>query len=217
MTIKRTSWLLLKTHIDYKYRLFTSPLKFSLFFGFFLWYLWTWFLRKVYITVFLGRLPKIIPKRQQRGFSLEKVTKRLLWSLMVCSPLSSSNGWEAADHWMIPARDWAASWHPHGNPLGLRTLELLVRLIRALALHRISILQILASGTICLWNQDNPVRAQRSIVPPPGGAARTCLFVPRAERVQAGNRQQGNYERVGNLIQESLEEWVWAGLSRVAE
>ena len=156
--------------------------------------------------MFLGRLPKIIPKRQKGGLSSEKVTKRLLWSLMVCSPLSSSNGREAAGHWMIPARGWAASWHPHGNPLGRRTLELLVRLIRALALHRISSLQILASGTIWPWNQDNPVRAELSIVPPPGGAARTCLFVPRAEGIQAGNRQQGNYERAGNLIQESLEE-----------
>ena len=94
-------------------------------------------------SVLLGRLPKTIPKKQQGGLSLEKVTKRWLWSWTVCSPWSlatgylkaegmsalqgflrscSSNGQRAIGSWGIPARDWVASQHPQGNPLGLRML-----------------------------------------------------------------------------------------------
>lgn len=78
-------------HTLIKKILFPSPGMFSLFFGFFVISMNVIFEKGLWDTVFLGRLPKTIPKKQ-RGLSLEKVTKRWLQSLTVCSPWSPAKG-----------------------------------------------------------------------------------------------------------------------------
>lgn len=202
-----------------------------------LWSLWKWFLRKIYVTVFLGSWPEIIPKRQQRGLSLEKVTKRLMGSLIVCSPMLPAEGCPWGDctaalqgglvtrctsypngpacslrptGWSLPG-NCVASLHPHRSPLGLRMLRLLLSLIRALALHRISTLWVLASGPIWQGSHDN---SDQRCPATRRWRAGPCLFVPGVKSVQAGNRQEEKDKRVGNLIQEVLRRVsLWAGLS----
>ena len=142
LTIKWVRWLLLKTHIDEKI-LFPSPVTFSLFFSFFCDIYERDFWERLVRQCSFRKVAKDYPQKQQGDLSLEKVTKRWLWSWTVCSPWSlatgylkaegmsalqgflrsrSLNGQRAIGSWGIPARDWVASQHPQGNPLGLRML-----------------------------------------------------------------------------------------------
>lgn len=91
-------------------------------------------------------------------------------------------------------------------------LQSLLYLIRVLALHRISILQILASGTIRRLSRNNPVRAAAQQLShheeaPRGRLPGLCGTLPiwpwgRVSKQATGNKE--NYKRVENLIREVL-------------
>lgn len=196
-----------------------------------LWSLWKWFLRKIYVTVFLGSWPEIIPKRQQRGLSLEKVTKRLMGSLIVCSPMLPAEGCPWGDctaalqgglvtrctsypngpacslrptGWSLPG-NCVASLHPHRSPLGLRMLRLLLSLIRALALHRISTLWVLPQGQY----GKGATTIQISVVLPREGDGQDPACLSLGWRVS--KQATGRRKRTSGLetsFKKSLEEWV---------